>query len=114
MIIHLKIVLFSIICFDDPIIIVFFKDNLNNFISDLKLNSQFSDISLETMVSGIHFYNSLSLLDNKIGTTLTTDPKSIQKSILIADSSNIKSIGGSHHTFSIMALNNLAMRSLYE
>jgi len=90
------------------------NNNLNNFVSNLKLNNQFSDASLKTIVSGIHFYNSLSSIDNNVGTTLSADPTSVQKSILIADSSNIKSIGGSHHTFSIMALNNLVMRSIYE
>jgi len=87
------------------------QNNLKSFNHSLKSDFGFKQLCEETIVSGIHFYNSVNPVD---GIGIIANKESWSNTILVADSSCLKSIGGAHHTFSIMAMGNLAARRIYE
>lgn len=84
---------------------------LRQVIDQLKCNDLFSGIIDQTIVSGIHYFNSVTP-SQEVGSI--TNPGDWNKKILLADSSYMKTIGATHHTFSVMAINALALRRMYE
>jgi hypothetical protein len=82
------------------------SNKLSKVIDDLRSDNRFADVTIDSIVSGIHFYNTL-IPEDSVGKV--SNQKDWRKSILIADSSVLTSIGGAHHTFSLMAMNYLVM-----
>ncbi len=85
--------------------------NLNTFVDNLRSDERFADVTASSIVSGIHFYNTL-VPDDSVGSVFKQNDW--EKTVLIGDSSVLTSIGGAHHTFSIMAMNYLAMSKNHE
>lgn len=86
------------------------ETRLKQILGKLKENDLFSGIIDETIVSGIHYFNSVSPVQN-VG--CITNPSDWNRKILLADTSYMKTIGATHHTFSVMAINTFAMRKIY-
>ncbi len=101
----------SIYSLDKNFNVVVDEGNLNAYLKNLKINNIFKHADLSTIVSGIHFYNTVKP-DDSIGGA--TDYNSWNKRLVVSDSSTMTSIGGSHHTFSLMAINALAIETIYE
>ncbi|CAM8346129.1 hypothetical protein MCERHM63_00827 [Candidatus Methylopumilus planktonicus] len=87
------------------------ENRLNVFLNQLKLDHRFTNVGSDSVVSGIHFYNTIDAAAN-LG--LITNEDDWNKKIIICDSSSLRSLGGCHHTFSLMAMNYIAMKSIYE
>ena len=87
------------------------KSKLNFFINEITKNSKFKDFSLDTLVSGVHFYSTVEK-NNNIGNCCYDSDW--DNRILVADSANIAKIGGAHHTFSTMAMASLAVHEIYK
>lgn len=88
------------------------KKNMNEQVKLLKKMEPFSDLESDSVVSGIHYYNTIKECDSSVGSLFET--KNLDRKFLIADASILKSIGGSHHTFSIMALAANSLRKIYD
>ena len=101
----------SIYSLDKNFNVVVDEGNLNAYLKNLKINNIFKHADLSTIVSGIHFYNTVKP-DDSIGGA--TDYNSWNNRLIVSDSSTMTSIGGSHHTFSLMAINALAIETIYE
>jgi len=90
------------------------KKNLSNLLKNLSRKDDFKDADISNVVSGIHYFNTVSAIDSSITTVDNFMNKSRKDDlIIIGDSSTLDSIGGTHHTFSIMAANNFIAQYLY-
>jgi hypothetical protein len=83
---------------------------LKQFLDKLRGNDLFSGVIDETIVSGIHYFNSVSA-SREVG--FITNQSDWDRKILLADTSYMKTIGATHHTFSVMAINALAIGKIY-
>ena len=83
---------------------------LKQFLDKLRSNDLFTGVIDETIVSGIHYFNSVSP-SREVG--FITNQSDWNRKILLADTSYMKTIGATHHTFSVMAINALAIGKIY-
>lgn len=95
---------------DNKFNIIVSEKNINLFVDNVVQNSKFNDLDIKTIVSGIHFFNTINKISD-VGSCSNKDDW--QKKIIVADSSVLKKIGGSHHTFSLMSMASLSMQRFY-